>query len=259
MPVFQSKRPTILAVEDNHDMQDYLRMILSDRYLVVTADHGRDALDMLAMATPGHVGIDLVISDLQMPVMNGLHLLEALKAHERFRQIPVIMLTGRADRKDKLLILGSGADDFIVKPFDAEELKLRIANLLKNRPVRHSKTGPVLDYHTSFRHLSEPDSKWLEGFDNFVRAHFSDATLSIPRLAAQFAMSESTLLRQVKRLTGFTPIQYLQEIRLRHARELLGRRECHSIAQVAARSGYSDARTFSRSYKIRFGHLPSAD
>ena len=105
--------------------------------------------------------------------------------------------------------------------------------------------------------MSQPDREWLETFEDYVQKHFSSDLLSVTALAHEFAMSESTLLRQLKRLTGLSPIQYLQEVRLNEARRLLENRVFDSIAQVASKVGYDDARSFARSFRQRFGKLPS--
>ena len=105
--------------------------------------------------------------------------------------------------------------------------------------------------------MSTTDREWLKTFETYVRKHYADDTLNVSGLAHEFAMSDSTLLRQLKRLTGLSPIQYLQEMRLSEARRLLENRACDSIAQVASKVGYDDARSFSRSFKQRFGKLPS--
>jgi DNA-binding response OmpR family regulator/nitrogen-specific signal transduction histidine kinase len=264
-------KPTILVVEDNPDLQAYIRLILSEKYQVVTAENGQAALGVMRyelgeMHEPSGIQKthnsklitpDLILSDLMMPVMDGFQLLEKLKSDDATRHIPVIMLTARADARDKLKALRIGVDDYLLKPFDEEELLARIENLLKNQSARlqeavlENKPGATVPL------ISEPDREWLEGFEIYVRKHFSNNTLSVPGLAHEFAMSESSLLRQLKRLTGLSPIQYLQEMRLDEARRLLESRRYNSIAQLASKVGYEDARSFSRSFKQRFGKLPS--
>lgn len=275
-------KPTILVVEDNLNLQDYIRSILQEKYRVVTADHGQAALDAMMndkfrIACPDSSGMntkqvaanssrithpssfpDLILSDLMMPIMDGYQLLEKLKSEDATRHIPVIMLTARAEPQDKLKALRIGVDDYLLKPFDEEELLVRIENLLKNQAARQTEINastPASEVSAPL--LSQPDREWLERFEGYVRQHIADDTLSVSGMAYEFAMSESTLLRQLKRLTGLSPIQYLQEIRLDEARRLLENRRYDSIAQLASKVGYDDARSFSRSFKQRFGKLPS--
>jgi YesN/AraC family two-component response regulator len=199
----------------------------------------------------------LVLSDLMMPVMDGYQLLEKLKSDDATRHIPVVMLTARAEAQDKLKALRIGVDDYLLKPFDEDELLARIENLLKNYAARRAAAAEESEPSAGVPLLSRPDREWLEVFEGYVRKHLSSDLLSVAELTREFAMSESTLLRQLKRLTGLTPVQYLLEVRLTEARRLLENRTFSSIAQVAARVGYDDARSFSRAFRQRFGKLPS--
>ena len=268
-----SAKPTILVVEDNPELQEYIRLILSDKYQVFSAEHGQIALSMMDdESTIVHKNNrdekfithhsssllpDLILSDLMMPVMDGYQLLEKLKSNSATRHIPVIMLTARADIQDKLKALRIGVDDYLLKPFDEEELLVRIENLLKNQAARRTAVADEPESEAVAPLLSQPDQEWLEGFEGYVGQHLADDTLSVSTLAYHFAMSESTLLRQLKRLTGLSPIQYLQEVRLVEARRLLENRRYNSVAQVASKVGYDDTRSFSRSFRQRFGKLPS--
>ncbi|MCB9273991.1 MAG: response regulator [Lewinellaceae bacterium] len=244
-------RPTILVVEDDPGLQDYIRLILSEKYDVVTAENGQAALDWLRSSA----GCQLILSDLMMPIMDGYQLLEKLKSDDATRHIPVVMLTARAEARDKLKALRLGVDDYLLKPFDEEELLARAANLLRNHAarLREPPAGPGTVSDT----ITGEDRDWLEAFEAYVREHLSDDTLSVPVLAESFAMSESSLLRQLKRLTGLSPVQYLHEMRFDEARLLLENRTYNSIAKVAYEVGYADARSFSRSFKKRFGKRPS--
>ena len=251
----EGTRSLILVVEDNPDLRDYIEMVLSSKYDVITAENGRAALDKLSSTV--HRPPSLILSDLMMPVMDGFQLLETLKSHDETRHIPVIMLTARAEMRDKLKALRIGVDDYLTKPFDEEELLVRIANLLKNQALRSKEARAQSAEETDGPILSTPDADWLETFESYVQNHLSEEILSVPALADEMAMSESTLLRQLKRLTGLTPIQYLQEVRLDKARALLENGGYQSVMQLASDVGYTDARNFSRQFKKRFGKSPS--
>ncbi len=252
-----SPRQTILVVEDNPELQEYLRLILSEKYHVLLAENGSVALETLYRVSKNAAKVNLILSDLMMPVMDGYQLLEKLKSDDATLHIPVIMLTARADLRDKLKALRIGVDDYLLKPFDEEELLVRIDNLLKNQAARHEAAPAEAEPGESAPDISETDRTWLEAFEAYVQKHLSDDLLSVSGLAHEFTMSESTLLRQLKRLTGLSPIQYLQEVRLSEARQLLENRRYDSVAQVASKVGYEDARAFSRSFKQRFGKPPS--
>lgn len=229
-------------------------MILSEKHRIVTAENGKEALQKIASVSSP---VDLILSDLMMPVMDGYELLEKLKSGETTRHIPAIMLTARAESADRLHALRIGVDDYLTKPFEEEELLVRIANLLKNQSVRARESFVENEVPAALSCLSEVDQAWLEKFEFYVRKNLDSDVLTIPALSEAFAMSESTLLRQLKRLTGLSPLQYIQEMRLNEARSLLEQGTPLPISALASRVGYANARSFSRSFKKRFGKLPS--
>lgn len=247
-------KPTILVVEDNLDIQRYIQLILQDKYHTITAVNGQEALHLLA-----HHHCQLILSDLMMPVMDGYQLLEKLKSDEATHHIPVILLTARGEMQDKLGALRIGVNDYLTKPFDEEELIARIENLLRNQIERQKElTATPTDDHKQQAVMSQHDAEWLANFDAYVKKHFSKDILTVTYLADVFAMSESSLLRRLKKLTGLSPLQYIQEVRLYEAWQLLENGTYNSVAQVAYKVGYTDARSFTRIFKQRFGKLPSA-
>jgi signal transduction histidine kinase/DNA-binding response OmpR family regulator/tetratricopeptide (TPR) repeat protein len=251
-------RPSILVVEDNPDLSDYLKLLLSEKYEVITAENGRRAWDCILPGDGSGPARDfqLILSDLMMPVMDGFQLLEKLKATDATRHIPVVMLTARADVRDKLRALRIGVDDYLIKPFEEEELMVRIANLLEHRAARQTAT-PERAPAASTPLISNEDQMWLGKFEEFVQQNLSSDLLSVPMLGDAFAMSESTLLRQLKRLTGLSPVQYLKEMRLEKARRLIEDNTYNSIARIAYEIGYGDPDSFSRAFKRRYGKTPS--
>jgi signal transduction histidine kinase/DNA-binding response OmpR family regulator len=254
-----STKPTILVVEDNLDLANYLKYILSKKYEVTLAENGQKAWDYLIAKTNGQQNehYQLILSDLMMPVMDGYQLLEKLKSSDQTRHLPVIMLTARADVKDKLKALRIGVDDYLLKPFEEEELLVRIANLLSNQTIRQQ-TQPVLESEKPMPLISQEDQKWLTDFEYFVQKNLQNNQLSVPMLAKNFSMSESTLLRQLKRLTSLTPAKYIQAVRLEEARVLLENGTYNSVRLVAFKMGYKDPDVFSRAFKRKYGKTPSS-
>ncbi len=242
----QENKPTVLVVEDNFTLQNYLHLLLSEEYRVVLAEHGEAALEKLEEQPE----IDLIISDLMMPVMDGYRLLTALKSDDKTAGIPVIMLTARAEKDARLKALRIGVDDYLTKPFGNEELKVRIANLLKNYRLRKEE-------EPESGRVSESDREWLDKFEKYAQEYILSENWNIADIAEEFAMSKSTLLRQLKRLTGLSPQQYIQDLRLERGRALLSGPDTYSVKQVALMLGYKDVRSFSRAFKARFGKLPS--
>lgn len=243
----------ILIVEDNDDLRNYIKEMLHDHYLVVSASNGKEALEKLA----DFRGIQLVISDLMMPVMDGFQLLKKIKSSDDYKHIPAIILTARAEMRDKLIALRIGVDDYLTKPFEEEELLVRIENLLRNSEVRNQEKVEELEAENTLPQQSNLDQQWMEECEAFIRSHLADELFSVQTLQSEFNMSESTLLRQLRKLTGLTPSKYILELRLDTARDLIENKRTKTIIELAAKVGYTNSKSFSRSFKNRFGKLPS--
>ncbi len=249
-PTPDATAPVILVAEDNADVGAYLHLILRDTYSVVVKKNGREALNYLRSA-PGRV--DLLLTDLMMPVMDGFALLQAVQRDPALGDIPVVVVTARSGEADKLRVLRLGIDDYLVKPFSQAELQARIRDRLQNRRVRV--THPRLAEEVGH---DERDTAWLQEFQAYVSAHCGDPTLTVLHLSQEFAMSESTLLRRLKALIGLTPQKYVQEVRLERARQRLEAQDYESLEQLAGEVGYRSARNLSRSFVRRFGCTPSS-
>jgi signal transduction histidine kinase/DNA-binding response OmpR family regulator/AraC-like DNA-binding protein/Txe/YoeB family toxin of Txe-Axe toxin-antitoxin module len=299
---------TILVVEDNRSLSDYLKMILQDQFHVLTAENGLAALDILqnqikknplsaaqnpveTIPTPS---VDLIISDIMMPVMDGFQFLEVLKSRAYFQQIPVIMLTARADIQDKLKALRIGVDDYLLKPFEEDELFARIHNLLKNSQLRQVfkqeseslllKNIPNTVHRTPMptgllwregsgegdifihpedavripsENETDENQKWLIELEQVVQKQMPNFDLTAESIADDLAMSRAQFFRRLKLATGLTPHQYLLELRFNHARQLLELRKENSVKAVAYSVGMRDVKYFSQQFKERFGRLPS--
>ena len=261
-PPLEGAGGRLLIVEDNHSLRDYIESILSPYYHVITAENGQAALELLGSSPfgGGREGADLILSDIMMPVMDGFQLLEKLKSDDRYRHLPVIMLTARADMQDKLKALRIGVDDYLLKPFDEEELLVRIENLLQNaeeRKVAIELVGDSKRKTQNAKLISQADQEWLISFEEDLKKQLANPNYSIAQMADDFAMSQSTLSRQLKRLTGLTPARYFQELRLNEARQLLENRAFKTISEVAYGVGFSDAPAFNRAFKKRFGKAPT--
>ena len=166
-------RADILIVEDNAQVKAYLTLLLSDHYNITCAENGKQALEILADGS----SFDLILSDLMMPVMDGYQLLERLKTSDLYRHLPVIMLTARADIKDRLKALRIGVDDYLLKPFNEMELLARVDNLLKNKNNR--KEEPALtpspdEPSETTQRISSEDQEWLESFERYVMDNHSN-------------------------------------------------------------------------------------
>lgn len=257
--------PILMVVEDNLDISQYLQMILQTDYQVAFANNGVDALEQLETLKP-----DLIITDLMMPLMDGFELIENLKKQDKFRDIPIITLTARSEMADKLHALRIGVDDYLVKPFDNEELKVRIENLLENRFNRlafieeeenlsdsqHAQSDIEPEMKASSI-VSEEDAEWLQELEKIVGEQIADVNFNANQLVLIMRISRSQLYRKTKSLTGLTPKEYIDRVRYHKARQLIEKNPTNSVKRIAYEVGFRDEKNFARNFKKRFGKYPS--
>ncbi|MEN0004900.1 MAG: response regulator [Bacteroidota bacterium] len=249
-----AKKPSILLVEDNPSLREYIQLILNDGYNIRTAENGQVALNLLQTYQP-----QLILSDVMMPVMDGYQLLEHLKTSDQYRHIPVIMLTARAQLRDKLKALRIGVDDYMAKPFVEEELRARMYSLLQNAAIR-SATAEAKNTATKEKEtpqLSAADAQWLAEQEALLQKELFHPDFSVARWATTVFLSERQLQRKIKQLTGLSPRQYILEMRLQEGRRLLEDRKHTSVAAVAYAIGFSQPQAFTRQFRKYFGRLPS--
>ncbi|MDE1206543.1 response regulator [Tenacibaculum larymnensis] len=234
----------ILIVDDNFEMRAYLKRILSN-YTCFEAENGEEALDFLSKEK-----IDFVITDYMMPVMNGLALIEKIKANKI--NVPILMLTARTDTKSKLEVLRLGIDDYLNKPFEKEELLIRIQNALNNSINR---TTFIKENTIKKEELSEGDL-WIKKVEEFINKQCSDPNMTQEDIAQHFNTSRSSLNRKIKAATGLTPNQFITEIKLQKARSIVEQNPSVLLKTLALEVGYLHSTHFSKIYKQRFGVLP---
>jgi signal transduction histidine kinase/DNA-binding NarL/FixJ family response regulator len=247
---FTSKQ-TVLIVEDNAEMRYYLREVLAGKVDLAEACNGREALDWLKEKTA-----DLVITDLMMPVMDGEELITHLKSADAYKKIPVIMLTALADTKNQLNMLRLGIDDYIVKPFSAPELRVRVYNLLHNLEERRRFDAAPVDPDDI--PIESPEAQMFrERIIAFVLKRIRNSGVSVYDLAFELGMSERQLYRLAKTLTGCTPAQLVKEVRLQKAYELLLGGTIQKVADLTKQVGFEDIDYFARQFYDRFGKRPT--
>jgi signal transduction histidine kinase/ligand-binding sensor domain-containing protein/DNA-binding response OmpR family regulator len=251
--------PIILVVEDNPDMRSYLKNYLENSYHVIEADNGENGLKEAFNHIP-----DLILTDLMMPKMDGNELTKIVKTDQRTSHIPVIMLTAKYTLESKLEGLETGADDFITKPFDAQELLVRIKNLILQRKklrdlLRQHINSPdqnksICDY-TAIG-MTKLDEKFLEKVVKAIEKHLSDPDFCVESLSDQMAMSRKHLHRKLTSLIDHSPNMLIRDIRLRKAAELIKEGELN-ITQVTYEIGISSLSYFAKVFKEKFGVSPS--
>jgi CheY-like chemotaxis protein len=233
---------TLLLVEDDRDMSDYIQGILSRDYNLLIAENGKEALNIMENNQP-----DIVLSDIMMPEMDGLQLLQRVR--ERALDIPFIMLTARADAPDRLAALTLGVDDYLTKPFLAEELTTRTRNLIGRYDIRRAEKKNDGDIATQ----EGFDQKWLKKLELLVLENISNTDFLLGDLAEKMNMSERNMYNKVLACTGMKPSQYLTEIRLNRARYLIDTGAFETMTEVCYAVGFKTPHYFSKLMKERFG------
>lgn len=242
------KQARILLVEDHRDMSTYLADLLEPYYDVTCVYDGQEALDTLRTHS-----FDLITSDIMMPRMDGLTFLQHLKQNDTWRHTPFILLTARADEADKLEGWRLGVDDYITKPFNADELLARIDNLLRNQQEREAWN----EAHDAEPEPLSAEQAFLQQAEQIVLDHLDQSSFTVPDLADHLGISERNLHRKTKALTGLTPLQFMREIRLQHAYRLLERKAFGTVAEVCYAVGFENPSYFARLFAKRFGQAPS--
>lgn len=254
---------TVLIVDDNADMRAYLRTLLLDRYYVIEAADGQSGLKLAVESVP-----DIVVSDVMMPVMDGLTFCTRLKQHEATSHIPVLLLTARSSEQQYIEGLQTGADMYMTKPFSADLLLANIASLLANRQKLRqlfksqnlSSALPTTSQHSTLntQHSTSisPDRRFLDTFLKAMDKHMSNTNLKIEVIGDEIGLSRVQLYRKVKALTGMTPIEILRETRLKRAMQLLKTTD-KTVSEIANEVGFATPGYFSSCFKKQYDKYPT--
>jgi signal transduction histidine kinase/DNA-binding response OmpR family regulator len=242
------EKPLLLIVEDNSDVRKYIISHLEEDYRIQEAVDGKDGLSQASNHIP-----DLIISDVMMPNLDGFELCNKLKTNEKTSHIPVIILTAKATSQDKIEGYETGADDYIMKPFEAGELKARIKNLIEMRRKLQEKFSS--DDFIIPKELSSIDERFLNKVLNAINDHISEEKFSIEDLGNEVAMSRKHLHRKLKALTNKSPSQFIRSIRLSKARMLIKEKK-GTISEISFMVGFSTPIYFNKCFKEEFGYSP---
>lgn len=246
---------TVLVVDDNDDMRRYLRTLLLDRYYVLEASDGQSGWKLARESVP-----DLIISDVMMPVMDGLTFCAKLKAEPLTSHIPVILLTARGSEQQQAEGLSQGADAYLTKPFSAEVLLAHIASLLANRQklkeVFAAEKQQPNESHEQEEKLSTPDKMFMDTLRQPILRNMSNTKLKMDDLGADMGISRVQLYRKVKAMTGMSPVELLKEMRLKRAMKLLKATD-KTVAEVAYEVGFGTPGYFSSCFKKQYGKYPT--
>ena len=248
----------ILVVEDNEELLALMLQVLSKNYHVFTAKNGKQAMNIIMKEK-----LDLVVSDVMMPIMDGIELTKQLKSDKSFWQLPIILLTAKNKEEDKTEAYAVGADAYITKPFKFDELEVRINALLANRKKMIEKIQAEVSLQTSTEsetqtalHLSNPDQAFITRATEVVMQHLADGDYNREAFAKDMAMGESTLYNKVKATTGQTVIAFITSIRLKEAQRIIQSNPNILISDVATQVGFNTPKYFSKCFKKEFDIFP---
>lgn len=253
---------TLLLVEDNIDLRCYLAESLADQWRVFQAPDGIEALEILEKEE-----IDVVLSDIMMPKMDGLSLLEAVRDNVETSHIPFVLLSARHDTDTRVMGLTLAADDFLTKPFSAEEIRLKLKNIVLSRQLLRAAIlrgfGDEADRHQdkgtdkqTQKYLSPRDHKFLERLNHWLEEHHAKPDQTVTDMASSLSVNERTLQRKIRALTGLTPMNFLTQYRLEKGKAML-RDPSLSIQEIAFDLGFNSQQAFSRAFKQLFSQTPS--
>jgi len=248
---FKKNTPCLLIVEDNLELSDFIFSELSQSYNVIAVANGIQALEYLNKHT-----IQLILSDIMMPMMDGIELCKKIKENPKTKQIPVILLTAKSALNAKIEGLESGADAYITKPFSMDHLLVQISNLLENRKtiLDHYSNSPLA--HLKSLTLSASDQDFISKLDKIIESHMKDTDLNVETLAKLMNMSRSTLYRKIKEISSKSPNELINTSRLKKAAFLLKTTD-KKIFEVAEEIGYRSQTSFGRNFQKHFKMSPS--
>jgi YesN/AraC family two-component response regulator len=252
-PEMGKKRFKVLLVEDDEDFRFYLKDNLAPLFTVVEATNGREGWQKALSAQP-----DLVVSDVNMPLMDGLELSKKIKGDERVRHIPVILLTALSGEQDQLRGLGMGVNDYISKPFNVEILISRIRNLLELKgSLEETLRKRVMAEPAEIEEEPEKtDEDFIGEAVEALERNMANADFSVDDWSREMGMSRTTLYKRILGATGQTPTGFIRSFRMKRAAQLLEKTR-HNVAEVAYMVGFNNPKYFARYFKEVYGVLPS--
>ncbi|MEM1043939.1 MAG: response regulator [Bacteroidota bacterium] len=243
--------PLVLIVDDHADLRETVRRHLDPHYRLVEASNGEEALSLARERRP-----DLVVSDILMPVMDGLELCQRIRDDEAIASTPVILITARGGDETRIAGFDTGADAYLTKPFIGEELLARAANLIRQRRTMRERFSQEVVLEPLDRPVRSADAAFLEGLYQIVEAHLDDAGFTVVQLAEEAAISPAQLKRKLRAIADQTPVELIRTYRLRRAEKLL-RGQAGTVSEIAYAVGFNSVSYFAKVFRELTGKRPS--
>ena len=243
---------TVLIVEDNSELRNYLKYELKKQYKVIVAENGKKGYELALQKLP-----DLILTDVIMPIMDGLELCKNIKGNLKTSHIPLLMLSAKAMIKDRLEGIDSGADMYLSKPFDLDILKSSLAQLITSRQILFNK------FYTGITNQGKEktttlDNEFIQKTLHFISDNISDPQLSVEVLSSKVFLSRSQLYRKIKTLTGVSVNEFIRNVRLEKAKTLIEQGD-NNINEISYKVGFTSPSYFTKCYKVKYGHLPTQE
>ena len=249
VPTADASASHVLIVEDNIELLRLMKRLLQPRYHVITANDGREALQLIQTNK-----VDIVVSDVMMPEMDGYELTDHIKHNEIYSHLPVILLTAKTTEDDQQKALLTGADGYITKPFKIRDLQLRIDNLIANRQRIHTETPTQVEEPAD--DMNPEDREFLDRATQCVHRHISDSDYDREAFAADMGTSVSTLYNRLRDLTGKSMANFIRDIRIQEACKIAKNERNTRVSDIAYRVGFRDAKYFATAFKRITGKQP---
>jgi len=241
----------ILVIDDNKDIRDYLKDLLSTYYEVTVAENGKTGFDSAVEIVP-----DLILSDVMMPEMDGYELCEKIKSHELLSHIPFTLLTAKDTSSDMIFGAKKGADYYITKPFDPEHLLEKIRQILTSRQELSKKFSRKVTLDPVDKEITSEDERILKSAIKVIETNIENDELNLDMMASEMAMSASTLYRKMKSITGQSPGEFIRAVRFKRAAQLL-RDSDLAVSEIIEQVGYLSVKQFRENFKAEFGTSPA--
>ncbi len=251
-PQVDPEEELVLIVEDNEDVQKYLGNILSQRYRIIFGKNGLEGFEKAKNHVP-----DIIISDLMMPVMNGVDLARELKGNLITDHIPVILLTAKVDLDSRIEGINAGAEVYLQKPFNAEELRVVVARLISERQRFKRKILADLESNDfSYNDGDSAETRFLHEVSEAIKVNLDNPEYTVVALASQMHLSRTHFHKKMKSICGQSPSEFMRNLRLREAAKMIRMRR-DNINQIAYATGFDSPSYFSRAFKKKYGVTPS--
>ncbi len=237
----------VLIVDDHPEIRSYVADLLKSKFNVLLAENGWQALEVLKQNR-----VDVVVTDIMMPVMDGFVLIESMKKDDKLRKIPVVAVSARTGQEDKERVLALGVSDYVIKPFNSNEFVLRVSNLVEMRKKDQELPESLQQFN-----LEQLEEEWLTKLSAIVKKYISEK-ISNHMLAHEMAVGERTLYRVLKDLTGLTPLEYVKQVKFQYARKLLTEGKVKSLNEAGKAIGIANVTRFKSQYRAYYDEEPVA-